>query len=251
MKRELKVSTGTIYHHLDTLSPLIEQKTDKKYYLTELGTHAYNSLRDNISTITTPDFTAREFKSPLLKALMKLTPRKIILNQEEKKYQILLSFILSITIGSVFSGLNHFFSVFLFFYKINNIVPSSELISQFLFSVVFIVNFLIYFLILEGICRIFYKKHENTLKFLKAFGMTFVPLNCYLVIHFFLEISQSLNIAAVSILDNIFMILFQVWSLWILTYNISVNKQLKIESSLIIVLLIHYTGFSIFLLLSI
>ena len=233
------------------MSPLIEQKPDKKYYLTELGTHAYNSLKDNISTIATPDFTAREFKSPLLKALMKLTPRKIILKQEDKKYLIMLSFILSITIGSIFSGLNHFFSVFLFFYKINNVVPSSEVIFQFLFSTVFILNFFIYFLILEGICRIFYKKRENTFKFLKAFGMTFVPLNCYLVIHFFLEVSQSLNLEAVSILDNIFMILFQVWSLWILAYNISVNKQLKIESSLIIVLLIHYTGFSIFLLLSI
>ena len=181
---------------------------------------------------------------------MKLTPRKIILNQENKRYLILLSFLLSIIIGAIFCGLNQFLPVFLFFYRIN-IVPGSELIFQFLFSMIYLVNFFIYFLILEGICRIFYKKQENTLKFLKAFGMTFFPLNIYLIIHFFLEVSQSLYLVAVSILDNIFMILFQVWSLWILAYNISVNKQLKIESSLIIVLLIHYTGFSIFLLLSI
>ncbi|MFW9946978.1 MAG: winged helix-turn-helix domain-containing protein, partial [Candidatus Odinarchaeota archaeon] len=41
LKKELKVSTGTIYHHLDALSQLIEQRKDKKYYLTELGQHAY------------------------------------------------------------------------------------------------------------------------------------------------------------------------------------------------------------------
>ena len=66
LKKELKVSTGTIYHHLDTLSQLIEQKDDKKYYLTELGLHAYDSLKDNIDTIITPDFSKKEFNSPSL-----------------------------------------------------------------------------------------------------------------------------------------------------------------------------------------
>ncbi|MHA2398710.1 MAG: winged helix-turn-helix domain-containing protein, partial [Promethearchaeota archaeon] len=40
LKNELKVSTRTIYHHLETLSGLIEQKEDKKYYLKDLGLYA-------------------------------------------------------------------------------------------------------------------------------------------------------------------------------------------------------------------
>ena len=52
LKTELKVSTGTIYHHLESLSQLIEQKEDKKYYLNDLGIHAYNSLQDiNVTNI--------------------------------------------------------------------------------------------------------------------------------------------------------------------------------------------------------
>ncbi|MFX1596293.1 MAG: ArsR family transcriptional regulator, partial [Promethearchaeota archaeon] len=72
LKKELKVSTGTIYHHLDTLSDLIEQKKDKKYYLKELGIYAYNSLKDNIESIQSPDFIHREFKSPALRKLVKI-----------------------------------------------------------------------------------------------------------------------------------------------------------------------------------
>ena len=67
------MSTGTIYHHLDTLADLIEQGQDKKYYLTELGLHAYNSLKDNIESITSPRFADREFRSPILRRLMFIT----------------------------------------------------------------------------------------------------------------------------------------------------------------------------------
>ena len=69
LKKELRVSTGTIYHHLDALSQLIEQKSDKKYYLTDLGQLAYNSLKDNITNIA-KEISSKEFNSPILKGLM-------------------------------------------------------------------------------------------------------------------------------------------------------------------------------------
>jgi hypothetical protein len=89
------------------------------------------------------------------------------------------------------------------------------------------------------------------LKFLIAFPIILFPIDIYLVLHFILFSTGSLNLPAVRILDNVLVILFQVLSLWLLTYNLSVNKKLKIENSLIISLLIHYGGFSIILLLSI
>ncbi|MHA1508906.1 MAG: hypothetical protein ACTSO6_09420, partial [Promethearchaeota archaeon] len=61
----------------------------------------------------------------------------------------------------------------------------------------------------------------------------------------------SLSFSYIRVLDNVLMILFQVWSLWLLTYNLSINKKLKIENSLIISLLVHYGGFSVMLLISI
>ena len=247
----MKVSTGTIYHHLDTLSQLIVQKDDKKYCLTELGLHAYNSLKDNIDTIITPDFSKKEFKTPILKGLMRLTPKKYINYENNARFKILLiSIIITIT-GAILCGLNGLFPFFLFFGESLINIELIDVALKILLSLVFIGNMLLYFLINEGICRIFYKKKENSLKFLTSFSIILFPIVIYLFLRLILIFTGSFDFASVKILDNVLMILFQVWSLWLLTYNLSVNKKLKIENSLIVSLLVHYGGFSIVLLLAI
>ncbi|MFW9771012.1 MAG: hypothetical protein ACFFEO_02415 [Candidatus Thorarchaeota archaeon] len=251
LKKELKVSTGTIYHHLEALSQLIEQGNDKKYYLTELGEHAYESLKNNIENIIAPDFSSREFNSPILKSLMFLTPKRFI-NYEGgyRIYSVILS-VCILSLGITFSNLNNFFPIFLFFFDISQLVQASNLALQVLFGTVFILNFLFYYFINEIICRLIYKRKENTIKFLLTFSLNFYPNIIYLSIHYLFKVLDVLIISAVSIIDNILMIIFQVWSLWLLTYNLIINKHLKIESALIISLLIHYGAFSFILALTI
>ncbi len=245
------MSTGTIYHHLDTLSSLIEQQEDKKYYLSELGLHAYTSLIDNKDTIITPEFSKKEFNSPILKGLMLLTPKKFINYKNKRKSSVMLVSILIALTGSIFCGFNGLFPFFLFFSESLTIFTTVEAITQFLLGLLFIGNILLYFLINEGLSRILYKKRENTLKFLTTFAIIFFPLDIYLVLRFILTSTGSLSFSYIRVLDNVLLILFQVWSLWLLTYNLSINKKLKIENSLIISLLVHYGGFSVMLLISI
>jgi len=251
LKKELKVSTGTIYHHLDSLSKLIVQQDDKKYYLTELGLHAYNSLRENIDTIITPDFSKKEFNSPILKGLMHLTPKNYINYNNNTRYRMLIISIILTLIGAIFCGLNGLFPFFLFFGEPPITIEFIDIALKILLSFVFVGNLLLYFLINEGICRIFYKKKENTLKFLISFAIILFPIDIYLCLRLILILTGSFDFASVKILDNVLMILFQVWALWLLTYNLSANKKLKIENALIISLLVHYGGFSIVLLLAI
>lgn len=245
------MSTGTIYHHLDTLSSLIEQQDDKKYYLSELGLHAYNSLIDNKDNIITPEFSKKEFNSPILKGLMFLTPKTYINYENKRTYRVIIFSILIALIGSLFCGLNGLFPFFLFFSESLMVFPTTETIFQFLLALFFIGNIFLYFLINEGLSRIIYKKRENTLKFLATFVIIFFPLDIYLALRFILTSTGSLDFSYIRVLDNVLMILFQVWSLWLLTYNLSINKKLKIENSLVISLLVHYGGFSIVLLLAI
>ena len=247
----MKVSTGTIYHHLDTLSQLIEQNSDKKYYLTELGLHAYESLKSNIDDIITPDFSKKEFKSPILKGLLRLTPKKYINYNNDFKIKVLVvSTIITLT-GAILCGLNGTFPFFLYFASILFQVEITAVVFKFLLSIAFIGNLFLYFLINEGICRIFYKKKENSFKFLLSFAIIMFPLDIYLLLHLILISTNAFTFSSIRILDNVLLILFQVWSLWLLTYNLSVNKKLKIENSLIVALLVHYGGFSIILLLAI
>ena len=230
---------------------MIVQQDNKKYYLTDLGLHAYNSLKDNIGSIINPDFSKKEFNSPILKGLMRLTPKKYISYNNEAKYQIfIISIIIALT-GAILCGLNGLFPFLLFFGESLISIELIDLAFKILLSLAFIGNLFLYYLINEGICRIFYKKKENSLKFLTSFTVILFPIDIYLCLKLILSFTGSLDFALVRILDNILMIFFQVWSLWLLTYNLSVNKKLKIENSLIVSLLIHYGGFSIVLLLAI
>ena len=56
-----------------------------------------------------------------------------------------------------------------------------------------------------------------------------------------------MKFAFFRILDVVLLVFFQVLALWLLTYNISVIKELKIENSLIIALLLHWGSFTIVL----
>ena len=182
---------------------------------------------------------------------MFLTPKTYI-NYENKRSSIVMIFsILVALIGSIFCGLNGLFPFFLFFAESLTIFTTAEVIIQFLLAFLFIGNILLFFLINEGLSRVIYKKRENTLKFLASFAIIFFPLDIYLVLRFILTSTGSLSFSYIRVLDNVLLILFQVWSLWLLTYNLSINKKLKIENSLIVSLLVHYGGFSIVLLLAI
>lgn len=70
----------------------------------------------------------------------------------------------------------------------------------------------------------------------------------YLILHFIFEYASLITINIFNFIDKILMIIFQVWSLWLLSYSLSVKKGIKIENCLIISLLLHYSGFTIILL---
>jgi len=239
------VSTGTIYHHLDTLSELLEQRKDKKYYLKELGIYAYNSLKDNIEIIISPDFAHRELKSPILRKLMWITSQRFIqFEKEDKIYTILISLGILIA-GTILCWLNGFYSILLYFIELNQ--NSLGNYYPFLISFSFILNFLLFFTIIEGLSRLFYRKKDNTVNFLISFGIIQFPMIFYLILHLILKILDLIGNNIFNFIDKIFLIVFQVWSLWLLSYSLSVNKGLKIENSLIISLLLHYGGFTLIL----
>lgn len=251
LKRILKVSTGTIYHHLESLSKLIEQKKNKKYYLTDFGVHAYNSLKENIEIMESTDFSKRDYSSPLMKFLFTLTPIKFISFEENVKiYNVIISMIILI-LGTILCGLNGFYSFLLFFIKTPYNIYTLPLIFHILLGFLFIINFLIYFSLVEILCRLFYRKKENTLNFFLSFPIIFYPMVIYLFIHFILLSTGLILITFFNFLDTVLLIFFQILSLWLLTYNLNISKGLKIERGLIIALLLHYGSFTIILFLSI
>jgi len=153
--------------------------------------------------------------------------------------------------GAILSQLNALFPLFLYFGDFHlNIVGISSIIGN-LLPLFFVLNYLVYYLVIEGLCRLFYRKRENALKFFLSFSFIFFPVLLYLALHYLFLITNSLELGLISIIDNVVLIILQVWALWIQTYSLSVYKYIKIENSLIISLLVHYGAFSLVLLISI
>jgi hypothetical protein len=207
--------------------------------------YAYNSLKNNVETIRTPDFAHRELKSPILRKLMWVTSKRFILyEKKDKKYSVIISIIILLS-GTLFCALSGFYSFLLFFMDINQY--NFDLSFLILFSLSFIANFFVYFMIVELISRVFYKKNESAIDFLVSFAIILYPMIFYLLIHLIFNFFNLLSFSVFNLLDKVLLIIFQVWSLWLLSYSLCVKKGLKIESSLIVSLLLHYGGFTIIL----
>ncbi|MHA1334595.1 MAG: helix-turn-helix domain-containing protein [Promethearchaeota archaeon] len=251
LKKDLGVSTGTIYHHLNNLSQLVEKRKNKKYYLTELGEHAYNSLKENIESIEAPTLENKEFNSPLLKILMGLTPKSYFGYNDDVQIYVLILSLIVIFIGAILSGLNGYISIFLFFTSATEDLYSLPIEIHIILSIGFIINVFIFYFIVDAFSRIFYRKSEKSKKFLISFGIIYFPMVFYLFFHFLIISFNFIDVFPLFIIDKIIMILCQVWSLWLLTYNLSVSKNLKMENCLIITLLLHYGSFTAVLFLAI
>ncbi len=211
----------------------------------ELGIYAYNSLKNDIDTIKTPDFVHREFKSHILRKLMWITSERFIqFERKDKKYTLIISIGILI-LGAIFCGLNGFYSVLLFFIESDQ--NNWNIIFNLIGSFSYLINFFVFFIIIEGVTRIFYKKSKNTVNFLVSFAIIFYPMIFYLIFHLIFLWFNLLSINVVNLVDKILLIIFQVWSLWLLSFSLCVKKELKIESTLVISLLLHYGGFTIIL----
>jgi len=246
LKQELGVSTGTIYHHLENLSNLIEQRENKRYHLTELGNHAFSSLKNNIiETIRAADLTSKEFKSPLIKGLMFLTPKRLFLTEKKDKKLILMITSTILVVGGLYCALSGSIPFLLFFLETAELNSFEPLII----FLGFFINFITFYFIIEGICRLFYQESENSLELLISFGIVIFPMVFYLIVHY--SWFNLLEVSLFDILDKILLIFFQVWSLWLLTFNLSLKKGLRIEKGLTISLLLHYGSFIIIIFIAI
>ncbi|MBD3211903.1 MAG: hypothetical protein GF311_04770 [Candidatus Lokiarchaeota archaeon] len=242
LKKELQVSTGTIYHHLDTLSNLIEQKKNKKYYLTELGEIAYNSLKNNKKELEFPEASSENRKIPfvsyILNALIKIMESN---NQKTKLYIGIVSLLTLIT-GVIFSELNGFYSILLFFRPIDSINTPA------LYGISFIVNFLIFLFVTEMLVRFFYKKRSNFQILLLSFPLVLVFMDLYLIIHYIFSTLGLIDLPSIYFIDKILLVCFQALSIILLSYILSEIKELRLENSLIITFLIHLSGFTVLIL---
>ncbi len=165
-------------------------------------------------------------------------------SKRANQWSIFLS-VICLLIGFIFSELNKTISILFFF------IEFDVLNMILVFGMSFIINFLCLALIFEGLIRVvFNKKGLDLFMFIRTFSLIFLPLTFYLVIHYLLTATTIINLSIIYFADRILLIGFQALSVWILAYELMLNKGLRIENGLILALLTHLSGFTIILFLS-
>jgi len=244
-KQSIKVSTGTLYHHLEVLKECIYQKSDKKYYLTTLGEHAYHILEHNVESIEAlkNQNVPEPANSPsFLKNLFKIWPRIYIsiIQKDIRAPAVLLVALL--VIGGLLCAVFDVDTTLIFFswQKGTEVFPLETKIWMFFRYIISMCGFIA---ICEVICRVVLRKKDNLVPFILSFFLILLPTIFYLIVHSFLFILAYDAITENA--DRIIMVIFQIWSVWNLTYTISILKFVQVERSFIASFISYYIGFMI------
>jgi hypothetical protein len=236
-KRTLKISTGTLYHHLDVLSDILTQNETRKYILTDRGKHAYNFLMKNYDSLENNRSEPISL-STVAQKLVYIVPKTLMDKVLEKP---LLGWIISSILLVSFSlliFLARVDSTFIFFLPLPEPEPSTDILLRIGSCVKFVISIAVTSLICEGLSRFLFKENRNTINFFAVYTIGLLPMLIYLVL--FNIIYAISPLFATGVMNNIIMIIFQIWTIWLLSYILITFKNLKLERSLIIVFLLYY-----------
>jgi DNA-binding transcriptional ArsR family regulator len=229
LKKELGISTGSIYHHLSMLSDFIIQNEDKKYMLNEEGIKLYKFIK---------------------KSEYKLTNQKQD-NNFVKIYNILNGNILfSFLINNIkFTILTLPFIIILYFtlFYYSNLslrfVFIKDVSEISLFDVIlnFTINWIFIYLILDFIISIFLKNKKNHIYLFLLIPFAFLPLGAYSLIFKF--ITQFQFQAFIRFL----FVIFQAWSIVMLIKAIQIIKSENLQNSIITIFVLYFISLAYFL----
>jgi hypothetical protein len=244
-KKSLKVSTGTLYHHLDVLKELISQNEARKYILTNLGKLAYNFLIKNYDSFESSNIQEQRLITERFKRLLMFIPVKTFEKIKEKPN---LGWILSVSLLTVFYFLivvGTVDSAFIFFLPYDNGLSFITIGEKMLLGLKFLVAVILGGFFSEVLCRFLFGKNENTKNFFSVYAIGLFPMLIYLILF---DILYLINpVYPDSIISKILMIIFQVWAIWLISYILTIYKSIKLERSLLITFLIHYVAFNVLL----
>ncbi|MHA1733734.1 MAG: ArsR family transcriptional regulator [Promethearchaeota archaeon] len=245
IKEELQASTGTVYHHLEVLKPLLQQDQKKRYHLTTLGKYAFNIMAHNVFEIETSKPKPVRGEMPTWEYLLKHLPVRLLQYHNGRPT---MGWVVTGTCGFVlalFCAIFGFNSSFLFFFPVGDQASLSTALKVWLFFR-FWLSFLAFSGLIQLMCRYVFKTPENFPYLLSSMGFVFFPLLFYFLVRQTSVLWMPAGLFLV--VDKVALIGLQVVSILLLSTSLRVFKYLKMEQALIVVLLVHYFSFLVILL---
>jgi len=216
LRSSLGLGVGTVYYHLDMLSDFITQDKSRKYALNDRGQLLYRSLREGSVPAA---LNAGEAMSHRMGRWLFLSPVFFRMTRLELFLPVSIAVL---SLGAVGSGFAKIEPVFFFYFPSNRSFESD--------AVMFFFSWIGLFLLAEILCYLLFRRTGGDLHLFAGLSFSSLPLAIFPYIHTIVP----------AIASRYVLLVFQVWTLLLISSALSFGKGLRLDRSIIISLIILY-----------
>jgi hypothetical protein len=225
LRSSLGLGVGTVYYHLDMLSDFVVQDKARKYMLNDRGQLLFKSLKEgsvptalNMGEALSHRLGRWVFMAPVLTRMTRL----------EASLPVAIAVLLIGAVGSAYSEIE---PIFLFYFP--SVRSFESIVLMFFFYWVGL------FLIVDGLCYALFRRTGGDLQLFVDLGFSALPLAFFPYIYAFIPIALSRYV----------LLVFQVWTLLLISSALSFAKGLRLDRSIILSLLLFYFNIVLLILL--
>ena len=242
IQERFQMKVGTLYHHIDTLGPLITQDQTKRYLLTEKGKRSYALIEDELDVSAPSQLAYGKFS--FLHSLF-LRPFYHFIKADAIRS---LGFSIILLIG---------LSVATYFLSASPIFLFPSFISpDFLAPVFFLVSVLITYVVCEIILSLFFKRTSDKLALFQSIIVIQIPIILLTTLQAFVfEYEYPVTLLDYSVWFMILIFFIQLIVVGFLIESIIVIKELRFEkagaTALLVIFIVNALSFVIMNLLEV
>jgi len=225
LKREMKISTGSLYHNISLLGDLVGQEKDRKYVLTERGRRVNELLNSGVLSEAREPFGGR------LRGLADfLIPRWFFLSLAESKFAMIAIMTMVLVGGAFLAYPTNSTIVLLMVERTNS--------NQILQSLSLPISWLVVSSILLAVFARRDFTSQSSRSFISSSAISYIPQVLYLV----LEASFRGTVIGSPILFDVASLLFSGLGVCMLSAALSVNLKVPTRSALIACFVVFYVS---------
>nr|MDO8084127.1 helix-turn-helix domain-containing protein [Candidatus Sigynarchaeum springense] len=245
-KSELDIGTGTLYHHLNILSPLVFQKDDKKYYLTKLGEMTLRFMQDNLPYLGAVKPRDLEGKAAhnFQRYLTYLDARPLFAKLFDGTPRLRVIYLL-VPLAFYMSGAVLGFQNYLYFFVVHTSPLFAPLLQVPAFIIQAVISWFVMWALIEGLCYANFKKKADFPTSLAGCGISSFPIFIYELAIFGLK---AASVDVPDVISGALLVIAQLVTVYFLVIFQMYQKGLKLEKSISIVLPAHYIAIFLYLL---
>jgi hypothetical protein len=237
LRATLGLGVGTVYYHLDMLSDFMTQDKQRKYRLNDRGQALYRILKDGNVPATleiSETFSHRLAKWLFLSPIFAKTAKPLRL------LPVSIAILLIGAFGSAYANLDP--ALFFYFpYSTYSFLGTAAL---------YFFSWISLFLFVELVTSVLYRRVGNDIQLFTSVGIAALPLAVYPYIYFAVPIVFSnLSLANFEMIMQYILIIFQIFSLLLVSAAFSFGKGIRLDKSIVISLTAMYMNIAILFML--